>query len=89
MKLWLNRTSDVSLREQLTTQIVLGILCRELKPGERLPSTRELARRFGIHANTASATYRELEREGWLELRHGSGVYARATRPAAPSRSTR
>jgi GntR family transcriptional regulator len=43
-----------------------------------------LARRFGIHANTASAAYRELEQEGWLEFRHGSGVFVRATRPSAP-----
>jgi len=84
MRLWLNRTGEVSLREQLITQVVLGILCQELVPGQRLPSTRELARRFGIHANTASAAYRELEREGWLELRHGSGVYVRTSRPAAP-----
>lgn len=84
MRFWLNRTGEVSLREQLTTQIVLGILCRDLKAGERLPSTRELARRFGIHANTASAAYRELEREGWLEFRHGSGVYVRARRPEVP-----
>ena len=84
MRLWLNRTGEVSLREQLITQVVLGILCKELRPGERLPSTRELARRFGIHANTASAAYRELEHEGWLEFRHGSGVFVRATQPSAP-----
>lgn len=84
MRLWLNRSGEISLREQLTTQVRLGILCRELKPGERLPSTRELARRFGIHANTASAAYRELEHDGWLEFRHGSGVYVRATRPSSP-----
>src|SRR5579863_2420277 len=84
MRLWLSRTSEVSLREQLMTQVTLGILSKELTPGQRLPSTRELARRFGIHANTASAAYRELERDGWVEFRHGSGVYVRATRPAAP-----
>ncbi|HKF49433.1 MAG TPA: GntR family transcriptional regulator [Terracidiphilus sp.] len=84
MRIWLNRSAEVSLREQLVTQVRLGILCRDLKPGERLPSTRELGRRFGIHANTASAAYRELEKDGWLEFRHGSGVYVRATRPALP-----
>jgi DNA-binding transcriptional regulator YhcF (GntR family) len=84
MRFWLNRKADVSLREQLTTQIVLGILCRDLKAGERLPSTRELARRFGIHANTASAAYRDLEREGWLEFRHGSGVYVQKRRQETP-----
>ena len=82
-RLWLNRTGDVSLREQLITQVVLGILSRELAPGQRLPSTRDLSRRFGIHANTASAAYRQLESEGWVETRHGSGVFVRTTRPEA------
>lgn len=81
MRLWLNRTGEVSLREQLMTQVVLGILSREIQPGQRLPSTRDLARRFGIHANTASAAYRQLQREGWVEFRHGSGVFAATTRP--------
>ena len=84
MRLWLNRTGEVSLREQLVTQVVLGILCQELLPNQRLPSTRELARRFGIHANTASTAYKQLEQEGWLEFRHGSGVYVRTTRPDPP-----
>ena len=84
MRLWLNHAGDVSLREQLVTQVTIGILCQELAPGQRLPSTRELARRFAIHANTASAAYKQLEQEGWLEFRHGSGVYVRARQPAAP-----
>src|SRR3569833_1221679 len=84
MRLWLNRTAEISLREQLITQVVLGILSRELAPGHRLPSTRDLSRRFGIHANTASAAYRQLEDEGWVEMRHGSGVFVRSTRPEAP-----
>ncbi len=33
MRLWLNRTGEVSLREQLMTQIMLGILSREMLPG--------------------------------------------------------
>ena len=81
MRLWLNRSAEISLREQLITQVVLGILTREILPGQKLPSTRELARRFGIHPNTASACYRELERDGWLEFRHGSGVFVANTRP--------
>jgi DNA-binding transcriptional regulator YhcF (GntR family) len=84
MRLWLNRSAEVSLREQLITQVVLGILTREILPGQKLPSTRELARRFGIHPNTASACYRELERDGWLEFRHGSGVFVSNARPSTP-----
>ena len=84
MRLWLNRSAEISLREQLITQVVLGILTRGILPGQKLPSTRELARRFGIHPNTASACYRELERDGWLEFRHGSGVFVANTRPSTP-----
>jgi DNA-binding transcriptional regulator YhcF (GntR family) len=77
MQLWSNRASEVSIREQLVTQVILGILSGDLAPGQRLPSTRELARRFKLHPNTASAGYRQLEREGWLESRRGSGVFVR------------
>jgi GntR family transcriptional regulator len=77
MQLWFNRANEVSIREQLVTQVILGILSGDLAPGQRLPSTRELARRFKLHPNTASAGYRQLEREGWLESRRGSGVFVR------------
>jgi GntR family transcriptional regulator len=82
MRFWFSRDSHIPIREQLVTQVILGILGNELVPGARLPSTRELARRFQLHANTVSAAYRELERDQWVELRHGSGVYVRSTRPA-------
>src|ERR671913_1995025 len=78
MRLWLSKNSEVPIREQLITQIVLGIVSNDLKVSERLPSTRELARRYDIHANTVSAAYRELARRGWVEFRKGSGVYVRA-----------
>jgi DNA-binding transcriptional regulator YhcF (GntR family) len=85
MKLWLSKNSEVPLREQLTAQIVIGIVSHDLKPGQRLPSTRELARRFKIHANTVSAAYRDLEERGWLESRKGSGVYVREPQGEAPA----
>ena len=75
MRLWFSSTSEVPIYRQLFTQIVMAILSGDLKPGERLPSTRELARRFSIHPNTVSAGYRQLARDGWVEYRHGSGVY--------------
>src|SRR5205823_3734462 len=81
MRFWLARNSEVPIREQLVTQVVLGILSGDLAAGRRLPSTRELARRFRVHANTVSAAYRQLEEENWVELRHGSGVYIRETKP--------
>jgi GntR family transcriptional regulator len=75
MRLRFAPNPDVPLYRQLVTQVQLAILSGELRAGDRLPSTRELARRFAIHPNTVSAGYRELERDGWTELRHGSGVY--------------
>jgi GntR family transcriptional regulator len=68
------------------TQVVLAILSNDLRPGDRLPTTRELARRFGVHPNTISAGYRQLEREGWTEYRHSSGVYvcANSDPPTTP-----
>src|SRR5216683_2490011 len=44
MQLWFARGSEVTIREQLVTQVILGILSDDLAPGQRLPSTRELAR---------------------------------------------
>ncbi|HEV2488446.1 MAG TPA: GntR family transcriptional regulator [Candidatus Acidoferrales bacterium] len=85
MQLWFARSKEVTFREQLVTQIVLGILSDDLRPGQRLPSTRELARRFRLHANTVSAGYRELEQKGWVEFRHGSGVYVCAAKPEPSS----
>lgn len=77
MRLWLSKNNEVPIREQLVSQIILGITSADLVPGQKLPSSRELARRFQIHANTVIAAYRELNERGWVELRQGSGAYVR------------
>jgi GntR family transcriptional regulator len=77
MRIWLSKNSEIPVREQLASQIILGIVSWDLKPGQKLPSTRELARRFNIHSNTVSAAYRDLAARGWVELRKGSGIYIR------------
>jgi GntR family transcriptional regulator len=87
MRLWFARDSEVTLREQLVTQIILGILSGDPPPAHRLPSTRELARRFKLHPNTVSAAYRQLKREGWVDSRHGSGTYVHSERPTPLSPS--
>src|ERR1041384_1863824 len=75
MRIWLSKNSEVPLREQLATQIILGIVSGDLKAGQKLPSTRELARRYDIHSNTVSAAYQDLERRQWVEFRKGRGIY--------------
>lgn len=88
MQFWFARGSEIPVRQQLVTQVVLGILCNDLAAGQRLPSTRELARRFHLHPNTVSAAYRQLGKEKWVEFRRGSGVYVRAVRPKAGTANT-
>jgi len=87
MRLWLSKNSAATLREQLGTQLTLGVISGDLKPGEKLPSVRELARRYKIHSNTVSAAYRDVEGRGWLEVRKGSGVYVREVRQATEKSS--
>jgi DNA-binding transcriptional regulator YhcF (GntR family) len=81
--LWFAPSSDVPIYRQLVTQVELAIQSGDLRPGDRLPSTRELARRFALHPNTISAGYRQLQRDGWTEMRAGSGVYVRRDSGAA------
>lgn len=78
MRIWLSKNSEVPLREQIITQITLGIISHDLQPNQKLPSTRELSLRLQVHPNTVSAAYRDLEQRGWVEVRKGSGVYVRA-----------
>lgn len=77
IKLWLSKNSGVSIREQLTRQIILAIVSGDLDAGCKLPSVRALALRHEIHPNTANAAYRRLEENGWVETRVGSGVFVR------------
>lgn len=77
MKLWLSKNSEISVREQIVTQILLGIASSDLRVGEKLPSTSQLARRFGIHANTVSAAYQKLAEENLIEFKKGSGFFVR------------
>jgi DNA-binding transcriptional regulator YhcF (GntR family) len=81
MDIVLNRKGGVPLHDQLLAQLELKILGGSLAPGERLPSVRALARQLGLHANTVSAAYRELQSAGHVELKRGAGVYVRAGKP--------
>lgn len=75
MKFWISKNSEVAVREQLVTQVAIAVASGDLKSGERLPSTREIARRYGLHPNTVAAAYQVLVDDGVLEFRHGSGYF--------------
>jgi DNA-binding transcriptional regulator YhcF (GntR family) len=79
----LNRKGGVPLHDQLLAQLEMKILGGAIAPGQRLPSIRLLARRLGLHANTVSAAYRQLEKAGHVELRRGAGVFVREGIPAS------
>ena len=83
MDIVLNRKGGVPVHDQLLAQLELKILGGSISPGERLPSVRALARQLGLHANTVSAAYRELEAAGHVELRRGAGVFVRSGVPVA------
>ncbi len=81
MKIWISKNSEVPVREQIITQIKLGIVSGDLAVGTRLPSTREIAERYKIHSNTVSNAYQILVEQGRLEYKRGSGFYVRESNP--------
>ena len=72
MDIQLTKNSDIPQHQQLAEQIVFLITTGKLRPSERLPSVRALARRLGIHRNTVSKAYQDVVRRGWVRGRPGS-----------------
>jgi len=75
VRFWITKNSELSVHEQLVCQVILAILSEDLPAGHKLPSTRGVAQRYKIHANTVSAAWHHLLEHGWVELRKGSGLY--------------
>lgn len=70
--------SEIPASTQLFNQIRFAIASRQYPPGYKLPSTRALAMQTGLHRNTISKVYRQLEEDGLVESLAGSGIYVRA-----------
>jgi DNA-binding transcriptional regulator YhcF (GntR family) len=83
MQLRISKESEVPVHQQLVEQFAYLITTEKLKPGEALPSVRELARRLKIHHNTVSDAYQELVRRRWLVRRPGSRLKVRPPAGAA------
>ena len=77
MRFHIQQESDIPASTQLYNQICFAIAARHFPPGHRLPSTRQLAMQTGLHRNTISKVYRQLENDGVVEAIAGSGIYVR------------
>ena len=71
---------------QIYRQLLEAILDGRLRSGERLPPTRELARRLAVSRNTVAVAYDRLVAEGFLVGRAGAGTYVSAEPAARQSR---
>jgi GntR family transcriptional regulator len=77
MQFHIQPDSDIPASTQLYNQILFAIASRQFPPGHRLPSTRQLAMQTGLHRNTISKVYRQLEEAGVVDAQAGSGIYVR------------
>lgn len=75
MIIHLNFKSGVPVYLQIVQQVKAAAAAGNLHPGDALPSVRALSEELRINRNTASKAYAELESEGVIETRHGSGCY--------------
>src|SRR6478736_5997957 len=66
------------LYAQLERGIRAAIAAGRLKPGDRLPTVRQLAVELRINANTVAKVYAELERAGVLATQRGIGTFVLA-----------
>ncbi|MBS4209288.1 GntR family transcriptional regulator [Bacillus sp. FJAT-50079] len=61
----------IQIAEKIFQQMIRG----EIKPGEKLPSVREMAIQSGVNPNTIQRTYTEMERMGVVETKRGQGTF--------------
>ena len=73
--------SATPLYAQIAARVRLAIACGELPAGVGLPSVRQLATELRLNPATIVQAYRELEAEGFVEMRQGAGTYVRGVAP--------
>jgi len=72
--LQIDLASELPASEQIVRGLRATLLAGQFRPGDQLPSVRQLALDLGVHHNTVAGAYRELAEEGWLDLRRGRGA---------------
>ena len=80
--------SGVPAYRQIIDQILGGIASGSLKPGDQLPTVRQLAVDLAINPNTVVRAYRELEIRGVLDTQQGVGTFITAV-PVRPDDAER
>ncbi|GGT38928.1 GntR family transcriptional regulator [Streptomyces chromofuscus] len=83
----IDRRSGVATYVQIVQQTKQALRLGLLRPGDRLPTAREVVEATAINPNTVLKAYRELEREGLVEARRGLGTFVRRSLGAAPADS--
>ncbi|HEX6506230.1 MAG TPA: PLP-dependent aminotransferase family protein [Chloroflexota bacterium] len=73
--------SDAALHRQVYDGLRSAILNGRLRAGEKLPATRALAERLSLSRSTVTEAYDQLQAEGYIEGRHGSGTYVASNLP--------
>jgi len=79
----IDKSKDEFLYQQVLDLINENIDSGALKPGDRLPSLRQMSKRTGVSVPTVRQAYVELERQRRVESRPQSGFYVRAGRENA------
>jgi GntR family transcriptional regulator len=85
----LNPQSGQPLYLQLMQQIRHAVETGVLRSGDQLPGIRTLAEGIVVSHTTVAKAYSELEDEGLLEIRHGSGAYIAARKGRSRSERVR
>jgi GntR family transcriptional regulator len=70
-----NPSLGVPIYLQLMEQVKHAVETGAVRPGEQLPGIRPLAESLVVNPNTVAKAYRELEHEGFVELRQGTGAF--------------
>jgi GntR family transcriptional regulator len=71
----LNPSAGIPLYLQLIQQVKHAVETGALREGDQLPAIRKVAMDLVMNPNTVVRAYRELEHEGILDLKHGSGAF--------------
>lgn len=74
MFLHIDPSADLAIYDQVVRQVKFAVAGQVVKPGEMLPSVREVARSLTINPNTVARAYRQLQADGVLESVRGTGL---------------